>query len=165
MNISNDTGGIDSSKFLDYIKTQFPVDLAQMVSLQAELEKRQGAMAAVETANKQLADANEYAQNSKAAADKLLEEAKANNVDSKNKQAALIARQNEFNATQSEINAANAETAKDLKNKEDSLAAREVGLTNAQNQLKIDQETLETDRANLETRIKSLQDKIALISI
>jgi len=43
MNISSDTGGIDSSAFLDYIAKQFPSDLAQMVALRDELAKRQGA--------------------------------------------------------------------------------------------------------------------------
>ena len=52
MDISNGSGGIDSSKFIDYFTKQLPLDLAQMATLRDELERRQGAMTAVDDANK-----------------------------------------------------------------------------------------------------------------
>ena len=52
MDLSNGSGGIDSSKLVDYFTTQFLKDLGQMAALRDELAKRQGALTAVEDAIK-----------------------------------------------------------------------------------------------------------------
>jgi hypothetical protein len=52
MDISNGSGGIDSSKFIDYFTKQLPLDLAQMATLRDELERRQGAMTAVDASKR-----------------------------------------------------------------------------------------------------------------
>ena len=135
MNISSDTGGIDSSAFLDYIAKQFPSDLAQMVALRDELAKRQGAISAVDDANKKLADADVYAQNIKAQADALLATAKTASADSQDKQALLDAREKDLTALENQAVADSAATAKDVAAKEASLTVREDGLAQAQAEL------------------------------
>ena len=52
MVVYGDSGSIDSDKFLAYIAKQFPLDLAQLVKTKDELAKRQGALSAVDKANK-----------------------------------------------------------------------------------------------------------------
>ena len=66
MDISNGSGGIDSSKLVDYFSKQFLKDLGEMAVLRDELAKRQGALSAVEDANKLRADAEAYAAGHKA---------------------------------------------------------------------------------------------------
>ena len=50
MDISNGSGGIDSSKLIDYFTKDFLKDLGKMAVLRDELEKRQGSMTAVDAA-------------------------------------------------------------------------------------------------------------------
>jgi len=165
MNISSDASGIDSSKFLEYIAKQLPSDVAQMVAVRDELAKRQGSITAVDAANKKLADADAYAETSKAQADTLLADAKATNADSKIKSAALDAREKELIISEKQAAVDNAATAKELAAKEAGLATREDALVKAQVELKTAQNTLASDRVNLDARIKALQDKIASINI
>ena len=165
MNISSDAGGIDSSKFLDYIAKQFPSDLAQMVALRDELAKRQGAMIAVDAANKKLADADVYAQSSKTQADALLATAKTASADSQDKQALLDAREKDLTALENQAVTDSAANAKALAAKEASLTAREDGLAQAQAELIAGQAKLASDQNALDARVKALQDKIASINI
>jgi chromosome segregation ATPase len=165
MNISSDAGGIDSSKFLEYIAKQLPSDVAQMVAVRDELAKRQGSITAVDAANKKLADADAYAESTKAQADTLLADAKATNADSKVKSAALDAREKDLAALEKQSLADSAAKAKELATKEAGLATREDALVKAQVELKTAQDTLASDRVNLDARIKALQDKIASINI
>ena len=51
MNVFEPTGGMDSTKFIEYIINQFPGDLKSMIEARDEMAKRQGAMSAVEAAN------------------------------------------------------------------------------------------------------------------
>lgn len=62
MDISNGSGGIDSSKLIDYFTKDFLKDLGKMAVLRDELEKRQGAMNAVDAALKSRAEADAYAE-------------------------------------------------------------------------------------------------------
>lgn len=75
MDISNGSGGIDSSKFIDYFTKQLPLDLAQMATLRDELERRQGAMTAVDEANKAKAEADALLASAKAEAEDLVTQA------------------------------------------------------------------------------------------
>jgi hypothetical protein len=165
MNISSDTGGIDSSAFLDYIAKQFPSDLTQMVTLRDELEKRQGAMIAVNAANNKVIEADAYAESTKAQADALLNDAKINNAASKDTKTALDAREKDLIEAEKQSSIDNAATAKALATKEAELIARENGLSQAQASLAEGQAKLVSDQNALETRIKALQDKVASISI
>ena len=165
MNISSDTGGIDSSAFLDYIAKQFPSDLAQMVTLRDELEKRQGAMIAVNAANNKVIEADAYAESTKAQADALLNDAKINNDASKDTKTALDAREKDLTEAEKQSSIDNAATAKALAVKEAALIAREDGLSQAQAALAEGQAKLVSDQNALDARIKALQDKVASISI
>ena len=66
MNISNDAGGIDSSKFVEYFTKHFLVDLGRMAALRDELEARQGAMSAVEQINADKDEAKALVEKAKA---------------------------------------------------------------------------------------------------
>lgn len=165
MDISNGSGGIDSSKLIDYFTKDFLTDLGKMAVLRDELEKRQGSMKAVDAANKKLADADSYAENKKAEADALLADAKAQAEDFKTKQSALATREKDLNAFEKQSLADNAAKAKELDTKEAGLVLRETALADAQTALKSAQDTLATDRVNLDARIKALQDKVAAINI
>jgi hypothetical protein len=165
MDISNGSGGIDSSKLMDYFTKDFLTDLGKMAVLRDELEKRQGSMTAVDAANAKVAEADAYAQSKKVEIDALLVEAKATNADSKTKSAALDTREKELIISEKQTAVDNAAIAKGLSEKEASLATREEALVTAQAQLKAEQDTLATDRDNLDARIKALQDKVASINI
>ncbi len=165
MDISNGSGGIDSSKLIEYFTKDFLTDLGKMAVLRDELEKRQGSMTAVDAANKKLADANAYAESKKAEADTLLVDAKSTAADLKATKAALDAREKDLAAAEKQSLADSAAKEKALATKEASLASREEAVTKVQAELKAAQDTLATDRVNLEERIKAFQDKVASINI
>lgn len=165
MDLSNGSGGIDSSKLIDYFTKDFLTDLGKMAVLRDELEKRQGSMTAVNAANKKLADADAYAADKKAEADALLVDAKAKADDLKTTKAALDAREKDLAAAEAKAATDNAAKEKALATKEASLASREEAVTKAQAELKLAQDTLATDRVNLDERIKAFQDKVASINI
>lgn len=165
MDISNGSGGIDSSKLIDYFTKDFLKDLGKMAVLRDELEKRQGAMSAVDAANKKLADADSYAQAKKSEADALLADAKAQAEDFKAKQSALDAREKDLAALEKQALADNSAKAKALAEKEASLVSRETNLADSLAALKVAQDTLASDRDNLDARVKALQDKVASINI
>lgn len=165
MDISNGSGGIDSSKLMDYFTKDFLKDLGKMAVLRDELEKRQGSMSAVDAANKKLADADAYAESTKAQADTLLADAKATNADSKAKSVALDAREKDLTALEKQALADSAAKAKELTTKEAGLASRETALIKNESALAVAQDTLASDRVNLDARVKALQDKVASINI
>lgn len=165
MDISNGSGGIDSSKLIDYFTKDFLTDLGKMAVLRDELAKRQGSMTAVDAANAKVAQADEYAQSKKADADTLLADAKAKNEDAKAKKAALDVRETALTAAEEQF-AANIDASnKEIEAKEASLVNREAALASRQAELEVAQNTLATDRVNLDARIKALQDKVAAINI
>ena len=165
MDISNGSGGIDSSKLMDYFTKDFLTDLGKMAVLRDELEKRQGSMTAVNAANNKVIEADAYAQSKKVESDALLADAKTINADSKAKSAALDVREKELIISEKQTAIDNATIAKALTAKEASLLIREDALVKAQADLKTAQDTLVTDRVNLDARIKALQDKVASINI
>ena len=165
MDISNGSGGIDSSKLIDYFANDFLKDLGKMVALRDELEKRQGAMKAVDASNKKIAEANAYAESRKVEVDALLADTKAKNADSKTKQATLDVREADIDAKAKALAIADAAFNNSVTDKNAALALRETALANAQAALAAAQATLVTDRANLDARVKALQDKVASINI
>ena len=93
MDISNGSGGIDSSKLMDYFTKDFLKDLGKMAVLRDELEKRQGSMNAVNAANAKVTEADAYAESTKAQVDALLADAKIKNTDANARQCILDARE------------------------------------------------------------------------
>jgi hypothetical protein len=165
MDLSNGSGGIDSSKLIEYFTKDFLTDLGKMAVLRDELEKRQGSMKAVDVANAKVAEADAYFESKKAEGDSYLVDAKAKADDLKATKAALDARETAFAAVEKQSLADSAAKEKALVTKEASLASREEAVTKAQAELKSAQDTLATDRVNLDERIKAFQDKVASINI
>jgi chromosome segregation ATPase len=165
MDLSNGSGGIDSSKLMEYFTKYFLTDLGKMAVLRDELEKRQGLMTAVNAAAAKAAEADSYAESKKTDADTLLADAKAKVEEFKATKAALDAREKELAAAETQAAADSATQEKALAAKEASLVKREEALAKAQAELKTQQDTLATDRVNLDERIKAFQDKVASINI
>jgi chromosome segregation ATPase len=165
MDISNGSGGIDSSKLMDYFTKDFLKDLGKMAVLRDELAKRQGAMSAVEDAAKLRAEAETYAANKKAEIDGVLEEAKETNAKSKTQKADLDTRETDIDAKAKALAIADASFNNSVKAKKQSLANEEAALLKAQNELKLAQDKLTSDQATLDARVKAFQAKVASIAV
>jgi capsid protein len=165
MDLSNGSGGIDSSKLIDYFTKDFLKDLGQMAVLRDELAKRQGALSAVEDANKLRSDAQTYAQNLKIEADANLSQAKQTNANSKELKTTLDTREASLNTRESEYEKNNAALDKAVQAHKKAVADAEVSLQTAQNALKNEQLRLVADQTALEARIKAFQDKVASINV
>ena len=165
MDISNGSGGIDSSKLMDYFTKDFLKDLGKMAVLRDELAKRQGAMSAVEDAAKLRAEAETYAANKKAEIDGVLEEAKETNAKSKAQKADLDTRETDIDAKAKALAIADASFNNLVKAKKQSLANEEAALLKAQNELKLAQDKLTSDQATLDARVKAFQAKVASIAV
>ena len=113
MDISNGSGGIDSSKLMDYFTKDFLTDLGKMAVLRDELEKRQGSMNAVNAANAKVTEADAYAESTKAQVDALLADAKIKNTDANARQGTLDAREKDLAELQKQSLASAAAAAKD----------------------------------------------------
>jgi hypothetical protein len=165
MDISNGSGGIDSSKLMDYFTKDFLKDLGKMAVLRDELAKRQGAMSAVEDAAKLRAGADAYATSKKAEIDGALEEAKETNAKAKVKKADFDARETDIDAKAKALAIADASFNNSVKAKKQSLANEEAALLKAQNELKLAQDKLTSDQATLDARVKAFQAKVASIAV
>ena len=172
MDISNGSGGIDSNKFIDYFTKQLPLDLAQMATLRDELERRQGAMTAVDDANKAkleadaiLAKAKTEAQNliaqtnsQKQIADKLI-------VDLNQQQKDLDLKKINFD---NQVDFQNAELNKRTKaadKRDDVLTERETIVKQKELDNSAKEAELAQYQVELDSRIKAFQDKVKLLSI
>ena len=165
MDLSNGSGGIDSSKLVDYFTTQFLKDLGQMAALRDELAKRQGALSAVEDANKLRAEANAYAQTLKGETDINLAQAKEANVVAKALQASLDARETALNTREGQLNKDVAAHTKAVEAHKQAVSDAQVALQNAEKALKLSQDKLVADQAALDARVKAFQDKVASINV
>jgi hypothetical protein len=165
MDISNGSGGIDSGKLVDYFSKQFLKDLGEMAALKAELEVRQGALTAVEDANKLRSDADAYATAKKAEADDNLVAAKLKNVEADIRKATLDKTLADFETTAKSVNADLDAREKTLSAKLKSLTESEAAVYKAKEVLESAQVALESDRATLDARVKAFQDKVASINV
>ena len=165
MDISNGSGGIDSSKLVDYFSKQFLKDLGEMAVLRDEWAKRQGALSAVEDANNLRADAEAYAQGHKAEIDANLVEAKELNAAAKELKKALDARQKDLEDREGKLEKDNAALASAVASHKRAVADAEASLQATEKALKIAQDRLAADQAALDARVKAFQDKVASINI
>lgn len=165
MDISNGNGGINSGKLVDYFTKQFLKDLGEMAALKAELEARQGALSAVEDANKLRADADAYAAAKKAEADDNLRAAKLKNAESDIRKINLDKTLASFEVTAKTVNAELDEREKTLSGKLKSLVESEAAVAKANEKAASLIATLEADRATLDARVKAFQDKVASINV
>ena len=165
MDLSNGSGGIDSSKLIDYFTKDFLKDLGQMAVLRDELAKRQGALSAVEDANKLRADADAYAKSVKAEADINLAQAKEANNASKELKKALDAKEADLNKREGQYE-------KDFVALNKAVEAHKIAVNNAESAVALAQVNLQTrqdqidaDRAALDARIKAFQSKVASLEV
>lgn len=165
MDLSNGSGGIDSSKLVEYFSTQFLKDLGQMAALRDELAKRQGALSAVEDASRIRAEADAYAQSRQGETDINLAQAKEANAVAKALQVSLDAREAALNTREGQVEKDTAALAKAVEAHKQAVTDAEVALHNAQNDLKIAQDKLAADQAALDSRVKAFQDKVASINV
>jgi uncharacterized protein (DUF3084 family) len=165
MDLSNGSGGIDSSKLVEYFSTQFLKDLGQMAALRDELAKRQGAMSAVEDAKKLRAEADAYAQSRQGETDINLAQAKEANSVAKALQASLDAREADLNTREGKLNNDVAAQVKAVEAHKQAVKDAEVSLQSTEKALKLAQDKLAADQAALDGRVKAFQDKVASINV
>ena len=172
MDISNGSGGIDSNKFIDYFTKQLPLDLAQMATLRDELERRQGAMTAVDDANKAKLEADAILASAKAESEDLVKQTNSQKQiadkliqDLNQQQKDLDLKQINFD---NQVDFQNAELNKRTKaadKRDDVLTERETIVK----QKELDNSAKEAELAQyqieLDSRIKAFQDKVKLLSI
>jgi len=172
MDISNGSGGIDSSKFIDYFTKQLPLDLAQMATLRDELERRQGAMTAVDDANKAKLEADGILASAKAEAEDLVKQTSLQKqiadkliTDLNEQQKALDLKQISFD---NQVDFQNAELVKRTKaanKKDESLVEREIAVKQKELDNLAKEAELKQYQVELDSRIKAFQDKVKLLSI
>jgi chromosome segregation ATPase len=162
MNIINDQPNVD---YVTYFTQQLPKDLAAMAQLRDELAKRQGAMSAVEKANKdrekaaqELADASAKAAVIVKGAEEVAQANDAKKVDLDAQEAALLAKQKAF------LSEAALKTV-DLGNREQQVANRESAVAALQNEYVSKLQSIDADRVALDARIKAFQDKVAALTV
>ena len=172
MDISNGSGGIDSNKFIDYFTKQLPLDLAQMATLRDELERRQGAMTAVDDANKAKLEADAILASAKAESEDLVKQTNSQKQiadkliqDLNQQQKDLDLKQINFD---NQVDFQNAELNKRTKaadKRDDVLTERETIVK----QKELDNSAKEAELAQyqieLDSRIKAFQDKVKLLSV
>jgi hypothetical protein len=172
MDISNGSGGIDSSKFIDYFTKQLPLDLAQMATLRDELERRQGAMTAVDDANKAKLEADGILASAKAEAEDLVKQTSLQKqiadkliTDLNEQQKALDLKQISFD---NQVDFQNAELVKRTKaanKKDEALVEREIAVKQKELDNLAKEAELTQYQVELDSRIKAFQDKVKLLSI
>ena len=172
MDISNGSGGIDSNKFIDYFTKQLPLDLAQMATLRDELERRQGAMTAVDDANKAKLEADAILASAKAESEDLIAQTNSQKqiadkllADLNEQQKALDLKQISFD---NQVDFQNAELVKRTKaanKKDESLTEREIAVKQKELDNSAKEAELAQYQVELDSRIKAFQDKVKLLSI
>ena len=172
MDISNGSGGIDSNKFIDYFTKQLPLDLAQMATLRDELERRQGAMTAVDDANKAKLEADAILASAKAESEDLVKQTNSQKQiadkliqDLNQQQKDLDLKQINFD---NQVDFQNAELNKRTKaadKRDDVLTERETIVKQKELDNSAKEAELAQYQVELDSRIKAFQDKVKLLSI
>lgn len=165
MDFSNGSGGIDSNKLMDYFTKQFLKDLGEMAVLRDELAKRQGALSAVEDANRIRAEADAYAQSRQGETDINLAQAKEANAVAKALQMSLDNREAALNVREGKLDKDTSELAKAVAAHKQAVADAEASLQATEKAVKQAQDKLAADQAALDARVKAFQDKVASINV
>jgi len=162
MNIANDSPSMD---YVTYFTQQLPKDLATMAALRDELAKRQGALSAVEDANKMREDAKVELEKAKADAAAMVADAKELNAAAKAKTAELKAKQEKLTADEVAFAQMAAEKDKEFSLKQTQIQNTLDNLSKREKELNVLSENLEQGKKELDARIKALQDKIASLAV
>jgi hypothetical protein len=159
-----DGGSIDPAKFLDYIAQQFPTDLANLIKTRDELAKRQGALSAVDKANKDREKAARELEAAEAKAASIVEDAQKVAQSNDAKKAELYVLETELAADRKAFAAEAVAKTADLMAREQQVASREVAVAALQAEYASKLQALDADRAALNARVKAFQDKVAALS-
>jgi chromosome segregation ATPase len=161
--ISNDSA--PAVDYVTYFTKQFPKDLANMAALRDELEKRQGALTAVEDANKLRMEADEYAAKTKADVDGLLS-------DARDKNRRLDAARADLDSAAASFRQEAEATEKTLAAREKEVAAREKTVASRMTALDAKDVELQNQNAKLvsaqvefDARVKAFQERVASLSV
>lgn len=165
MVVYGDSGSIDSNKFLEYIAKQFPLDLAQLVKTKDELAKRQGALSAVDKANKDREKAAAELDAANAKASSILADAQAEALAVQAKKAEIEAQAAVLEQAQKAFASEAADKTVSLMNREQQVANREAAAAALQADYTAKLQAVEADRDVLNSRIKAFQDKVAALSV
>jgi chromosome segregation ATPase len=168
MDITNPSGNID---YLGYFTKQLPRDLAALAQLRDELEKRRGAMSAVEDANRLRVEAQKIKADAEAEAKKQLDEstqqlkaAHNHHVELAKREASLANKIGVFDKDYNERSTQLDNRAKDIHRQEKALQDRETRLLADTDALFAAKAKLEEDRAALDERVKAFQMKVAALT-
>lgn len=163
MEISND--GSSNVDYVKYFTKQLPLDLARLASMRDELEKRQGALTAVEDSLADRAKARKELEDAKTEAADIVASAKADAAAAAKKKSDIEIRDKEQTTRETNFTAY-------VIDKEAELAAKERRLNSIQSDLDARKDTLDSlssklnaERAALDARIKAFQDKVAALNI
>ena len=166
MNVFNDSPQID---YVDYFTNQLPKDLAAMAQLRDELARRQGALTAVDDANKLRTEAAAILADAQTQYADLTAKARTEYDSS---MAKIKAAQSKLDSTLKELNAREkafddsyAARVADVTRRETNSAILEKELADMQTRLDLQAAKLTADRAALDARIKAFQDKVASLAV
>jgi hypothetical protein len=161
MNIVNEQPNVD---YVTYFTQQLPKDLAAMAQLRDELAKRQGALSAVEKANKDREKAAKVLEAATAEAATIVADAQKVADASAAKKAELYVLETELVADRKSFVSEAAAKTSDLMNREQQVANREAAVAALQTEYATKLQALDADRAALNARVKAFQDKVAALS-
>lgn len=162
MEVSNDTQPVD---VVNYITTQLPKDLLNLIAVRDELAKRQGAMSAVEDANNLRAAAAAALESAKADSTEMLAVARAELATAKVKFSALNARELELNAREMAFDDASAKTSNNQSLAARSLVSREISVADREARLETGEAALTTAQKTLDARVLAFQNKVAALTV
>jgi chromosome segregation ATPase len=165
MNISNDAGGIDSSKFVEYFTKHFLVDLGRMAALRDELEARQGAMSAVDQINADKDEAKALIEKAKADFAERDKNHKEKSAVYKARKAALEEAEADLEARIEALEASSVAQNKSLTAREEAIAVKTAANEALALTLEAKSESIKQDREALDARIAAFQEKVAAISV
>lgn len=164
MYVFDQSGTVDSAKLIDYITKEFPGEFKRMIEARDELAKRQGALSAVDKANKDREKAAAALAAAEAKASALLADAQAEALAVQAKQADLDVKTAALVQAQKSFDAESSAKAQELKDLAQQLAIREQRVAAMQEDYTAKLAALSADRAALDDRVKSFQAKVAALS-
>lgn len=165
MYVFDQSGTVDSAKLIDYITKEFPGEFKRLIEARDELAKRQGALSAVDKANKDRAKAAAELEAAKAQASGILADAQAEALAAQAKTKAAAAQEAALQDAQKAFAAEMAAKTEAVMLREQQVAVRETRVAALEADCAKQLESLAADRATLNARIKAIHDKVAALSI
>lgn len=164
MYVFDQTGVVDSAKLIEYITKEFPGEFKRLIEVRDELAKRQGALSAVDKANKDREKAAAELAAAEAQASSILADAQAEAMAAQAKKAEIEAEAAALDKSQKAFAADVADKTVSLMNREQQVANREGAAVAMQAEYAEKLKALQADRDALNARIKAFQDKVAALS-